>query len=380
MDSRAPTEGCRDTGRGPVSGSRRFRRIPLPALSLLERVVRPALAGLLVLLLFGGSTRSEEPDYTELSLEELMQLDVLSTNVLGTHTHPAGEWMIGYEFMFMSMDGNRDGTGRLSPDDVLADFPVTPTTMDMQMHMIHVMYAPSNDWTLMVMVPYLRLSMDHVMRSGVEFTTKSAGIGDVKVEALYTVLGDVQSDRHRLVLHGGLSFPSGSIDKKDDLPTGPNQQLPYPMQLGSGTYVVLIGVSYLGESESWAWMGQAKGVIRLGENDREYTVGDRLHVEAWLARRLTDALAVNAQLEGQLWGNHEGADPALNPNMVPTADPDRRGGERLDLSFGLQLYSGAGTFDGQRLGVQIGFPIYQSLNGPQLETDWILSVAWSWTF
>ena len=58
-------------------------------------------------------------DLTDLSLEELMELDVLSVSVLGTHTHLAGEWMIGYRLMFMRMQGNRDGTSRQSSGDVL---------------------------------------------------------------------------------------------------------------------------------------------------------------------------------------------------------------------------------------------------------------------
>ena len=73
--------------------------------------------------------------------------------------------MIGYKFMLMRMDGNRDGTDR--------------KTVAMAMHMVEVMYAPSNDLTLMAMFPYLQLSMDHVTRKGLTFTTESQGIGDI---------------------------------------------------------------------------------------------------------------------------------------------------------------------------------------------------------
>ncbi len=81
-------------------------------------------------------------DLTELTLEELMELDVLFVNVLGTHTHLAGEWMIGYRFMFMRMDGNRDGTNKLDTDEVLQSFPVTPENMNMAMHMLEVNVRP----------------------------------------------------------------------------------------------------------------------------------------------------------------------------------------------------------------------------------------------
>ncbi len=38
--------------------------------------------------------------------------------------------------------------------------------MDMEMHMLGVMYAPSDDVTLMAMVPFVRLDMDHRTRTG----------------------------------------------------------------------------------------------------------------------------------------------------------------------------------------------------------------------
>ncbi len=85
----------------------------------------------------------EKPDeLADLTLEELMKLDILPINVLGTHTHLAGEWMIGYKFMFMRMDGNRDGTDRKTVSDVLQDFPVAPTEMTMAMHMVEVHCCP----------------------------------------------------------------------------------------------------------------------------------------------------------------------------------------------------------------------------------------------
>ena len=62
---------------------------------------------------------------------------------------------------------------------------VAPTKMTMEMHMLGVMYAANDDLTFMGMLPYVRLSMDHITRMGVKFTTDSEGIGDVKLSALY---------------------------------------------------------------------------------------------------------------------------------------------------------------------------------------------------
>ena len=342
---------------------------------------------LAVLISFGWAHTSllaqetEEPPtgLTDLSLEELMATDVVPINVLGTHTHLAGEWMIGYKFMFMRMDGNRDGPDRRTASEVLQDFPVTPTDMNMAMHMIEVMYAPSNDLTLMAMFPFLQLSMDHLTRTGVQFTTESQGIGDVSLSALYTVYGDIETG-HRLVVIPGLSCPTGSIGEKDRTPAGPDQQLPYPMQLGSGTFGLLPGFAYLGESENWSWLARATGTIQLGKNSNDYSLGDRLLLTSRISRKLTNTSSLSARIAGLIWGNIDGADPQLNPVIVPTADPNRRGGERIDILFGVNVYVPKGSLKGNRLALEVGFPLYQALNGPQLETDWRVTAGWSWPF
>ena len=152
------------------------------------------------------------------------------------------------------------------------------------------------------------------------------------------------------------------------------------MQLGSGTVDLLPSIAYLGEEGNWVWMAEAKGTLRLGKNSNNYRLGNRLHLTASAARKVSKVASLSAQIDGRGWGNIRGADSNLNPAMVPTADPNRRGGERVDLIFGLNLYIPEGTYEGNRVAFEVGFPIYQSLDVPQLETDWQLAAGWSWTF
>ena len=154
----------------------------------------------------GGRTGNE---FRGLELAELMDVEIVPISVLGTHTHLADEWMVGYEFMSMEMEGNRNGTTRVSTDDVLREFPVAPIKMTMEMHMPMLMYAPSDDLTLMAMLPYVRMKMNHVTRSGVSFTTKSEGVGDVELSGLYTFYRH-NFDEHRFIAVTGLSLPTGS--------------------------------------------------------------------------------------------------------------------------------------------------------------------------
>lgn len=176
--------------------------------------------------------------------------------VMADHWHKAGEWMFSYRYMHMAMEGNRDGSNRVSAAEVTNPagygYMVAPLKMDMQMHMLGAMYAPSEKVTFMVMVPYIETTMDHVTRSNVMFTTETKGIGDVKLAALLP-LYDYEGGKIHTTM--GLSVPTGSIDEKDQTPMsmGADVQLPYPMQLGSGTYDLRPGITWSKLNEGWSW-------------------------------------------------------------------------------------------------------------------------------
>ncbi|MCH7493813.1 hypothetical protein IIA16_03775 [bacterium] len=139
--------------------------------------------------------------------------------------------------------------------------------------------------------------MDHLTRTGVNFKTDSEGFGDLRLIGGYDIY---RSGGHTIALSAGLSFPTGSTDERDDTPAGPNQLLPYPMQNGSGTFDLLPGVTYTGRSEDWSWGGQFNAMVRLGENDDNYTLGNVYSASVWGARRWVDWLSSSARLIGEV--------------------------------------------------------------------------------
>jgi Putative MetA-pathway of phenol degradation len=277
------------------------------------------------------------------------------------------------------MHGLRDGDHRISHADALAQYPVTPTDMVTQMEMAGAMYAPADWVTLMVMVPYLRKDMNFVTRTNVHFSTSSQGIGDIKLYGMFPI---VREGHHSLQLNAGISFPTGSIDQKDATPVDPGatKNLPYPMQIGSGTYDFLPGASYTYQGSQWSLGVQGSGVIRPGHNHNGYALGNRFDATAWCDYEWNDNLSTSIRLDYQWWGDVRGSDSDLNPLLVPTADPNNIGGQRLDLLFGINLFAPRGTLAGNRLALEVGFPIYQNLHGPQLETDVIVTLGWQYTF
>ncbi len=300
--------------------------------------------------------------------------------VMGDHVHEKGESMISYRFMRMMMEGNRTGGDQVGSNAVLQNFLVSPLDMPVNMHMVGLMYAPSDRVTLMGMLPWVSLSMDHVTRSGGAFTTESSGLGDIQVGGL---IGLKAEGKYRSHLNASVSLPTGGIEQIDVTPaSAPNEsQLPYPMQIESGTIDLKPGITFLSMGRLGSWGAQGSATIRMGENDRNYSLGNVVSGTAWLAVRLTDHLSTSFRLEGTTWGDIEGADPAyMNLMMVPTVNPDLRGGTRFDLPVGLNYYINSGVLAGHRIAVEYAFPVYQNLNGPQLETDGILTIGWQKSF
>lgn len=303
--------------------------------------------------------------------------------VMAEHVHAAGEWMLSYRYSRMIMEGNRDGTDDVPVGEILmppggtGTYMASPLDMEMQMHMFGLMYAPTNWVTLTAMIPFVELGMDHLNAMGVNFRTESDGVGDFKLGGIFPVFA---RGRHKVLLNTAFSFPTGSIDHVDFVPGMGIVRLPYPMQISSGTYDLIPGATYLGKTDSFSWGAQALGTIRLNTNDNGWKRGDRFDLTGWAAYPLAEFLSMSARISYAWWGNVRGADPTLNPAVVPTADPNLRAGNRLDFWPGVNFLVDRGPLEGHRFSLEAGIPMYQSLDGPQLKADWRLVVGWQKAF
>jgi len=289
-------------------------------------------------------------------------------SVMGDHTHGKGEFMFSYRYMYMNMEDLNRGSenvpfsNALRPNDI---YMVTPTQMPMQMHMLGAMYAPSDKITLMVMANYLSSEMDHITAMGGTFTTESSGFGDTKIAALYKFFN---SNRQQLHAQVGISIPTGSIDEMDVTPaSAPNEViLPYPMQIGSGTWDPELALTYLKQWDKLSFGTQARTTLRLGKNDNEYRLGNRYSINNWLALKATDWLSFSGRFELGAIDRIEGVNPALNPMIVITADTANSGMTYANAGLGFNLYAFQGGLKNLRLGFEAALPIFQNMNGVQL--------------
>ena len=291
------------------------------------------------------------------------------------HVHNAGEFMVSYRLGYMSMEGNRNGDSRVSNQQVLNNYMVAPTKMPMRMHMFGAMYGVTDQLTVGVMGGFGEKEMDHVRRNGTNFEMNNDGILDTKVNAMYQFYKD---DMHRFQFNAGISLPTGSVDDRK-----PNNGIfAYPMQMGSGTYDLMPGISYSGQTHHWSWGSQANAVLPLGRNDRGYSFGNQYQLTGWGARRFGNIFSASLRLEGQSWDNVNGYDRELSgPNfMAPPMDSSLQGGERITTHIGLNAVIPEGILKGQRLAAEFGMPVYERLDGPRLETDYRFTLGLQYTF
>ena len=327
--------------------------------------------------------------------------------VMADHAHKKGEFMLSLRVMHMEMDGNQIGTEEVSPDTIVTTVPnrffgmpgqpptlrIVPTDMRTDMVMLGAMYAPSDAVTLMVMGNYLEKEMDHTTYMGGmgtnvrgTFQTNPKAFGDTKVAALVPLLGHPTAgsmDTDELTLKAGVSLPTGSTDETAQIltPMGgtPTVRVPYMMQAGTGTFDLEPALTYKGRRGKLGFGAQASASIRINDNKWGYAFGDTYEGTAWLSYRAAQWLSLSARVKGRTMGQVEGIDPSIM-GPVQTANPDFQGGERVDVLGGINLVGTHGPLAGHRLALEVGMPVYQDLNGPQMAGDWMLTVGWQKAF
>ena len=291
-------------------------------------------------------------------------------SVMGDHMHEMGEWMVSYRYMSMNMDGLLKGSNTVAPTMMATGFMpnMLPTEMTMDMHMFGTMYAISNQWTLMGMLNYLDNEMSMPMGK-----MDSSGLGDIKIAGLYD-LAQWDSGR-RMHLKLGLNLPTGSIDKKHN-----GNTLGYGMQLGSGTYDFEPAITYLAQTENYSYGAQLGGILRIGENDQDYTLGNKFEATLWGARKITDSLSASAKFDYSRQSEVDGKDTRMNEAMSPALNPNSQGRDITIFGLGLNYYFKDGGLSGHRLAAEWETPIDQKVNGVQLELDSVWTLGWQYAW
>ena len=185
--------------------------------------------------------------------------------------------------------------------------------------------------------------------------TKS--LGDVRLLARYRGLSEDKSVGVQL----GVKLPTGSIHDNFISGTQQGEPLDRGLQPGTGTTDLLVGAYTFGAmNRDWDWFGEA--ILQQPLDSREdFKPGTGLNVT--LGARYMSLENVRPQI--QVNARIEGREKGLN------ADVDNSGATLVYLSPGVNVK----LTDSASLYGYVQVPIYQRVNGLQIEPRWSASVG-----
>ena len=222
-------------------------------------------------------------------------------------------------------------------------------------------YIFNSSWAVTASVPYSDRFHTTIAEGDTDISTsRASGLGDIRLLARYQQFSLGQS----FSLQFGFKLPTGRFDQ--NFASGPQagELLDRGLQLGTGTTDLLAGASwFMRPAENLGCFAQvtlqqplAARAGFLPSASLTLSTGVR-----WLnSSRFTPQLQLNLKTEGR-----EHGDQADTPNS---------GGTTAHLSPGVTAELTART----SAYVFVQLPVYQRVNGLQLEPRWLLSVGWRW--
>lgn len=294
--------------------------------------------------------------------------------IMRDHVHKKNEYMLSYRYEFMTMKGLRSDDSNISTNEALNKYMMVPKKMSMKMHMVGAMYGVTDNLTLALMGSFIEKDMKMIHHDNKTNEQEISGFGDMKLNTMYKFFDNSKS---KAQFNLGISIPSGSIKEKNSH----NTRAGYPMQFGSGSYEILPGISYSFLLDSYSYGAQINGVFRLNNNNNNgYKLGNSYNLTSWVAKNLNESFSISSRLNYTITQKIKGVDEALNSTMSPANDTSSTGGKKLEFLVGANFIASDGILKGNRFGIEGGVPVYQKLNGIQLENDYKVTLGWQKSF
>ena len=361
-----------------------MRRHKLPSEGCVNlRLLAVCIVGVSAGLPLAAIAQTVPTDLLDLSIDELFDANIVTE---ADQVERSRKWHLSYTYAVSDYDEYYIGTRSVTYEDVLfrpgvdarteSNYPVVPTEITQEVHALRVAYDLSVETTIRAQLPFVMQSTDHIsIVPGYDaFNISSEGIGDIALVADTTLK---QSLNSIWKAGAGISMPTGSIDEEGDTPRAPgNQQLPYTMQLGSGTWDVPLFLSFRKYEARWDWGVDASYTLRTGTNDRDYRLGNKASLGGWLMWKASSVIQPGVRLDYRWRDDIDGEDASLSvpipafPYPAPVTNPQAFGGEQLDLTVFARLPLASGWY------VEGAYsqPLYLDLNGPQSSEKFHFSI------
>ena len=293
--------------------------------------------------------------------------------IMADHWHAKGEWMASYRMMFMNMD---------SLSETANGYMNSPTKMDMQMHMFGMMWAPSQQITLMAMTSLLdkeMISESNIQMLGMGMSANtikvsSTGLSDSKILGLIPLINTHKKKSH---LSTGVSLPTGAINKTNNN----NMTLGYGMQNGSGTIDLINSATLLNYQQAFSAGTQLSTVYRLGKNKKHYRLGHQLKISTWIAKPwnpfASSSIGLTYIANGKIDGNHS---DITNTSMNPAMDAENSGNNSINLTVGLNIKLNPIGLKNSRFSCEWLTPLQQNQNGAQMKRESFITFGYQQKF
>jgi hypothetical protein len=270
----------------------------------------------------------------------------------------------GVRFEYFEQSELRSGTGRVDRSTLSLpnDDEIQQRTVNRNLW-FDANYVINSAWAVTLGVPYHDRFHTTIAEGDTAISTSSArGIGDLRLLARYQKANPAYS----VGLQFGLKLPTGRIDQTFAEGPQAGELLDRGLQLGTGTTDLLAGFSW------FAHPAPAVGCFAQVMIDQPLAARDGFLPSGsmnlsggvrWLnSSRVTPQLQLNVKAEGREHGIE--ADTANSGSTLAYLSP----GATIELAD----HTSAFAF--------VQLPVYQRVNGLQLEPRWLLStgVRWRW--
>ncbi|MFT4647421.1 MAG: hypothetical protein ACI87O_000893 [Planctomycetota bacterium] len=297
---------------------------------------------------------------------------------LGTSSGPVlaiGHVKLSLEHKRTELSGLRNGTHNTSPATLLGmGYSRVPTTGSIERTEIRAEYGLADATSLRLTIPIESRSIRFEDGSGSGTREKSHGLADVEL-GVGVELSHKDGERAELELL--VAVPTGTTRAREGNSVGPSQPLlPYALQLGGGTYALKPAFTWTHWSRQWSFGTSGQATLPLGTNDQGWSAGNELRLNSWVSRRVDPFRSLVLGMEYRHQDSVQGQDSNMDETFDPSFDSNFTGVKTLSFDLGVHII----VEGNNRLAFEIGAPIWQETDGPQVEEDYHFSLAWWLSF
>ena len=293
--------------------------------------------------------------------------------ITGERALPRATLQLNYRFSRMGAQGLKFGPDPFPELDALDLYTYVPLDKTVDVHTVGLGFGVTDELTLVASGGWISKSRT-AANEDVFFMNETSVVSDLEVDALWQVYG---LGAWRAHVQLGVIAPLGSVEERGDFPDASNVQLPYDMQIGTGSWSLVPAIGGQVMNEAGSVGGLIRGIFPLMDNDRDYRAAVKADLRLWGAYRFSDFVSVSG-------GVRATATEAIRGGLETLRDPGDLGlafaSKRVDLPLGVNLYMASGPLAGHRIGLEAVWTVHEDVDGPTIASDWAFILGWQKDF